>query len=200
MKIEKINEKQIRCHLTRSELENRDLTLGKLLMGSGNSRVLLHDLIKQASDECEFNIDDDPLMIEATPISHNELVLKVTKLDAEEEDTENSDEPLLRETERKRVFASDDISSLIEAASAVGASFGGISDLYRSRTEHKYYLLLGQGSCDSREYNRVSLVLTDYTKLMTSYAGQEEFISGHCRLLLKNDALRVLKKLTVKVV
>jgi adapter protein MecA 1/2 len=200
MKIEKINEKQIRCHLTRSELENRDLTLGKLLMGSGNSRVLLHDLIKQASDECEFEIADDPLMIEATPVSHNELVLKVTKLDANEEDINDSDELLKRETERKRVFAFNDISCLIDAAHVLGISFAGTSALYKDEHMHRYYLLLGQGRCGIREYNSASLVLTDYSTLMPSYAGQEDFISGHCRPILRDDALQALNKLTIKVV
>ena len=88
MKIEKISENQIRCTLNSKDLSDRELRLSELAYGSDKANALFHDMIKQASQECNFEPDDQPLMIEAIPVSSDCLVLLVTKCqDADELDT-----------------------------------------------------------------------------------------------------------------
>lgn len=85
MKIEKLNENQIRCTLTRSDLADRELKLSELAYGSEKAKSLFRDMMEQASHECGFEADDIPLMIEAVPISAECVVLTVTKVDDPEE-------------------------------------------------------------------------------------------------------------------
>lgn len=64
MKIEKINENQIRCTLTRADLEDRHLKISELAYGTEKAKSLFHDMMQQAAFEFGFEADDIPLMIE----------------------------------------------------------------------------------------------------------------------------------------
>ena len=88
MKIEKINDNQIRCTLTRDDLAERELKLSELAYGSEKAKSLFHDMMQQASHEFGFEADDTPLMIEAIPASADSIVLVITKVqDPDELDT-----------------------------------------------------------------------------------------------------------------
>lgn len=85
MKIEKINDNQIRCTLTRADLTARHLKLSELAYGTEKAKMLFHDMMQQASSEFGFEADDIPLMIEAIPASPDSIVLIITKVDNPEE-------------------------------------------------------------------------------------------------------------------
>lgn len=85
MKIEKVNENQIRCTLTREDLADRELKISELAYGTEKAKNLFRDMMQQASFELGFEAEDTPLMIEAIPISAECIVLIVTKVDNPEE-------------------------------------------------------------------------------------------------------------------
>lgn len=88
MKIEKINENQIRCTLNKADLVDRQLRISELAYGSEKAKALFREMMQQASQEVGFEADDIPLMIEAIPVSSECLVLVVTKVeDPDELDT-----------------------------------------------------------------------------------------------------------------
>lgn len=88
MKIEKLNDNQIRCTLTRADLEARELRLSELAYGTEKVRSLFHDMMQQAAFEFGFEAEDIPLMIEAIPASSDSIVLIITKVeDPDELDT-----------------------------------------------------------------------------------------------------------------
>ncbi len=88
MKIEKLNDNQIRCTLTPADLEERQLKLSELAYGTEKAKSLFHDMMQQAAHEFGFEADDTPLMIEAIPTSPDSIVLIITKVeDPEELDT-----------------------------------------------------------------------------------------------------------------
>ena len=49
MKIEKINDNQIRCTLTREDLENHQIRLSELAYGTEKAKSLFRDMMQQAS-------------------------------------------------------------------------------------------------------------------------------------------------------
>lgn len=88
MKIEKLNDNQIRCTLTRADLAERQLQLSELAYGTEKAKSLFHDMMQQAAFEFGFEAEDIPLMIEAIPASSDSIVLIITKVeDPEELDT-----------------------------------------------------------------------------------------------------------------
>ncbi len=108
MKIEKINEHQIRCTLTKADLVDRELKISELAYGTDKAKSLFRDMMQQAAFECGFEAENTPLMIEAIPLNAECIVLIITKVDDPEEldtrfskfapsvhdsDEDNSDEP-----------------------------------------------------------------------------------------------------------
>lgn len=88
MKIEKINENQIRCTLTKEDLIDRKIRLSELAYGSEKAKNLFRDMMQQAADDFGFEANNIPLMIEAIPVSSDSIILIITKVeDPEELDT-----------------------------------------------------------------------------------------------------------------
>ncbi len=85
MKIEKVNEHQIRCTLTKDDLAKHQLKISELAYGTEKAKNLFKDMMAQASYELGFEAEDIPIMIEAIPMSPDCLVLVVTKVDNPEE-------------------------------------------------------------------------------------------------------------------
>ena len=86
MKIEKINDNQIRCTLTREDLEDRDITISELAYGSMKIKELFQDMMRQANDDFGFDVSNIPLMVEATPIPSDGIVLVITKVPNQDEE------------------------------------------------------------------------------------------------------------------
>lgn len=88
MKIEKLNENQIRCTLNKSDLADRNIRLTELAYGTDRAKALFRDMMQKASDDVGFEVGDIPLMIEAIPVNPDCLILIITKVeDPEELDT-----------------------------------------------------------------------------------------------------------------
>ncbi len=88
MKIEKINDSQIRCTLTSADLASREIKLSELAYGTEKAKSLFQEMMRQAHYECGFESDNSPLMIEAIPVAPDSIVLIITKVeDPEELDT-----------------------------------------------------------------------------------------------------------------
>lgn len=116
MKIERINENQIRCTLSSFDLSIRNLNLSELAYGSEKARNLFREMIQKASSEVGFEAEDIPLMVEAIPLSNESVVLVITKIeDPEELDTRFSRFSPLSEEDRGGLLG-DLASELLEGA------------------------------------------------------------------------------------
>lgn len=88
MKIEKINDHQIRCTLTSDDLAERQLKISELAYGTEKAKELFHDMMEYAHEQLGFEAENIPLMIEAMPITPDSIVLLITKVeDPDELDT-----------------------------------------------------------------------------------------------------------------
>ena len=88
MKIEKVNDHQIRCTLTKADLADRELKISELAYGTEKAKNLFRDMMQQASLKFGFEAEYIPLMIEAIPLNSDCIVLIITKVeDPEELDT-----------------------------------------------------------------------------------------------------------------
>lgn len=85
MKIEKVNENQIRCTLTREDLADRQMKISELAYGTEKARLLFKDMIEQANYEFGFETNDIPLMVEAIPLSAESIILVITKVESPDE-------------------------------------------------------------------------------------------------------------------
>lgn len=85
MKIEKINDRQIRCTLTREDLANRQIKLSELAYGTDKAKALFQDMMQVAAQDFGFEADNTPLVIEAVPVSMDSIILIITKVEDPEE-------------------------------------------------------------------------------------------------------------------
>ena len=120
MKIEKINDNQIRCTLTSDDLANREIKLSELAYGTDKAKNLFRDMMLKAQNELGFEADNIPLMIEAIPVTPDSIVLIITKVeDPEELDTRFSkftptSEISLDVSETPQVSGADDIIDIFQ--------------------------------------------------------------------------------------
>ena len=107
MKIEKINENQIRCTLTKEDLELHQIRLSELAYGSEKAKKLFRDMIAAGTDTIWIEADNIPLMIEAIPINLDSIILIITKVeDPEELDTRFSKfTPYNKNAVRRNLFS-----------------------------------------------------------------------------------------------
>ncbi|MBR2654439.1 MAG: adaptor protein MecA [Lachnospiraceae bacterium] len=85
MKIEKINENQIRCFLSKEELASRQLQLKELAYGTEKARALFRELMEKAFLQYGFIAENMPVMVEAVPLHDDSLVLIITRVENPEE-------------------------------------------------------------------------------------------------------------------
>ncbi|MCC8168566.1 MAG: adaptor protein MecA, partial [Clostridiales bacterium] len=85
MKIEKVNENQIFCTFTREDLASRKIRLSELAYGTEKAKSLFGEIIRRASYECGFEVDDLPIMIEAIPMSGESMAVLITKVEFPDE-------------------------------------------------------------------------------------------------------------------
>ncbi len=174
MKIEKINDNQIRCTLTKDDLADRQIKLSELAYGTDKAKDLFRDMMQQAAFEFGFEAEDIPLMIEAIPVSSENIILIITKVENPEElDTRFSQFSPAGEED----FPSSeiDVSPLLEAADDILDLFGklapGKSDKQPPKDKSDFVPLaetLGhKGTATSEPETKmpVAQVITDITKL-----------------------------------
>ena len=82
MKIERISDNQIRCTLNKEDLEGKETLLSELAFGSEKAKGLFRELMNKAATELGFETsEDNPLMVEAIPVSKECLILVITRVD-----------------------------------------------------------------------------------------------------------------------
>lgn len=85
MRIEKINENQIRCTLDLQDLTDSQMNLMELAYGTDKARTLFFEMMQKAYEEVNFRADGVPLMIEAVPVAGEGITLIISKIEDPEE-------------------------------------------------------------------------------------------------------------------
>ncbi len=115
MKIEKINDNQIRCTLTKQDLEHHQIRISELAYGTDKAKQLFRDMMQQAQLQFGFEADNIPLMIEAIPVSTDSIILIITKVeDPEELDTRFSKFAPFKSTEQNDPVQFDGADNIID--------------------------------------------------------------------------------------
>ena len=198
MRIEKINENQIRCILSKKDLADRQIKLSELAFGSEKARGLFRDMIEQANDEFGFEADDMPLMIEAMPLSDDNIVLQITKVENPEdveggllfpEIAEWKAEDFSKETQ---LFEFKSLADIERAAQVLDGFYEGQNDLYKNEMKKSFYLLLHKDMHTEEEFKKICNVISEYSFHREYTAAKEAFLKEHGKLIVKGNALQML--------
>ena len=283
MKIERLNENQIRCTLNKSDLASRQLKINELAYGSDKAKELFRDMMQQASYELGFEAEDTPLMIEAIPVSSECIVLIVTKVDNPEEletrfsrfspsdsDDENfdfddietiegndysdfslptaneeldecaatdeeglpedelmnifnrvkeyfnkdsdnkasqsspsqpsgkgtTDRPEHRESANiSRVFSFSSLDDITNAACIIDTFYKDTNSVYKNPSDKRYYLCISKTKCNSKDFNKVCNILSEYGQKESGFDNHIGFFAEHCECIIAEHALHILRRL-----
>lgn len=283
MKIERLNENQIRCTLNKSDLASRQLKINELAYGSDKAKELFRDMMQQASYELGFEAEDTPLMIEAIPVSSECIVLIVTKVDNPEEldtrfsrfspsdsdddnfdfddietiegndysdfslptaneeldecaatdeeglpedelmnifnrvkeyfnkDSDNkasqsspsqpsgkgtTDRPEHRESANiSRVFSFSSLDDITNAACIIDTFYKDSNSVYKNPSDRRYYLCISKTKCNSKDFNKVCNILSEYGQKESGFDNHIGFFAEHSECIIAEHALHILRRL-----
>ena len=283
MKIERLNENQIRCTLNKSDLASRQLKINELAYGSDKAKELFRDMMQQASYELGFEAEDTPLMIEAIPVSSECIVLIVTKVDNPEEldtrfsrfspsdsdddnfdfddietiegndysdfslptaneeldecaatdeeglpedelmnifnrvkeyfnkDSDNkasqsspsqpsgkgtTDKPEHRESANiSRVFSFSSLDDITNAACIIDTFYKDANSVYKNPSDRRYYLCISKTKCNSKDFNKVCNILSEYGQKESGFDNHIGFFAEHCECIIAEHAFHILRRL-----
>ena len=217
MKIEKVNENQIRCTLSKKDLAERQIKLSELAYGSEKAKGLFRDMIEQANYEFGFEADDMPLMIESIPLSGDNIILQITKVeypeeldtrfskfseaDEEEENTLN-ESSILPEFQNEKADEITNLTKMFEfrtleqverLAKILAGFYEGTNDLYKDEGKNKFLLLVQKSDHTPEDFNKVCNVISEYAVHKKYTPAKEAFLKEHGKLLVKGNALQILE-------
>jgi len=81
MKVERISDTQVKVILYSNDLSDRDINIAELAYGTDKTASLFREMMEQAVSQCGFKFPNSPLMIEATPLSLDSLMLIISVVD-----------------------------------------------------------------------------------------------------------------------
>ena len=212
MKIEKINDNQVKIILSQSDLAERNIHLNELKYSDDKTHQLFREIMEQAVSECDFHADNAALMIEAVPLSQESMMIIVTKVAAGEEmDSKLNFLPGMKEASRFKsrgfveprveiknednftVFSFARLDDCSGAASRLFGCFNGSSVLYK--LNGRYYLVLQNNNPDDRLTTEdLENVLHEYGTKHISTGISKSFLSEHGEVIIKAAAVDVLAK------
>lgn len=221
MRIERLNENQIRCTLTRSDLVSREMEITELAYGTEKAHSLFREMIEQAEQELGFETEDTPLIVEAIPLSAESLVLIITKVENPEElDTrfakfapppenalipaistappatlEEAGEEDAEAADFFRCFLFPDLDSISRAAVILEDMYYGNNTLYKLPDASGYCLRVAKSGHTPSEFNRVCNILSEYSRPLPSTYATDAYMSEHYEIIVEDHAIQVMARL-----
>ncbi len=210
MKIEKINENQIKLTLTNADLTERNIKLEELISPSNKTQELFRDIMEQAFTECGFCVDNAPLMVEATPVALDGLMIIVTKIQDKDSQKDKlsliSQNKELRRFKRKSIdtytgenvsdngisiYSFDALDDVINASIRLNSTYSGYNILFKY-TE-KYFLLIQNDSAnDDISDEDIENIVSEYGTKHISTVLSKYHLLEHGEVIVKNPAIKTL--------
>ncbi|MDQ7096203.1 adaptor protein MecA [Desulfosporosinus sp. PR] len=190
MRVQKVNEHTIRIFISLTELTDRDITMADLFQRSAKTEQLFWELIAQAREEVEFNLDQ-PFWIQATVATNDEFVITIMK--QEEQQLEGlvkekaARKPVKsRVTELVYVFA--DFEDVVSAVGRLPEFSQLRSSLYLF--EGEYYLILSRIGTGKKRL-MAEAILDEYGEIVATTSA---FLTEHGKEIIPVKAVQTLNE------
>ncbi len=214
MKIEKINESQIKVFLNQSDLKERNIKLTELAYGSEKTQALFREMMEEAVETCGFEVEDCPLMIEAVPISSESIMIIVSKV-SEDNRVDNKFSlmpPSKEERKFKRkdiiedffgesffdknvtdenimIYSFENLDAISALAHKADKFYSGTNMLYRYND--KYFLVVqNDNPRDEIETDTIEMLFSEYGTKHISNSISKYFLLEHGEVIVKSDVIK----------
>lgn len=222
MKIEKINNNQIKCVLNKSDLTSREIKVSELAYGTDKAQELFKDMMSQANDKFGFEANDVPLMIEAVPLSADSIMLIITKVDNpediedkfntlpvtntrkfkkkvssdEEEElaTDTSDEVKDELIDVFYVYTFNTMDDVSNATSKINDFSFAKSALFKNTENSVFYLTIVADNIPRWANRIIRGTLSEYGESLHYRHSAQSYFEEHFDTIVKDDAVTILSQ------
>ena len=225
MKIEKINDNQIRCTVTMADLHDRHLKISELITNSEKAKLLLQDMVQQAAAQFGFDVDGMSLMIETAPAAKDSVVFTITRLtDGAGENTDLNETPMNKllgadsishfihklrsavqaENNQKQtvqqmpstcIFSFDTLEQVIQTSIVFDGLFDINTSLYKDELASCYLLVVSQKGVKEADFNRACNMLSEYAAMEETDPAILSYVREHGRMIIEGNAIEALASL-----
>ena len=210
MKVERISDTQVKVTLYANDLNDRNINISELAYGTEKTIGLFREMMEQAVAECGFKFTNSPLMIEATPLSSDSLMLIITVIN-ETNLSQDSGMNFLKELNKIKeyarrnldgakgkikktpqetalVFSFSSIDESALAASRLISVFSGISQLVKK--DGLFFLVLDNNQHENKpSLKKLEAVLSEYGKKQHSNALFISHLKEHGEVIIAESAV-----------
>ena len=204
MKIEKLNENQIRCTLTHADLADNIPLMIEAIPSSADSIVLIITKVEDPEElDTRFSRftpsgESDPLNIEALEKLEGadeflNLLNKVKEAasgtrTAEKEKEETHTAPVFS----VRLFSFETLDGVIKAARLIAPAYKGANTLYKDGTGGVFLLALAPSEHSTNEFNKICNMLSEYGTPEKADSTVLAFLEEHCDIIISANAVQKL--------
>ena len=174
MKIERIDENEIKVILTINDLEERNLDFNSLNYNSPAAQELFWDMMEQAEIEFGFTAFDSQLSIEAIPDYNTGFVITITKLDDEEsfeslhnhikhrykKNDSKSNKKIKKAPSNSLIYVFENFDYVCTACKKLVRIYNKNVSIYEYK--NNYYLMITKNNLDPQKKIRFDLFLSEY--------------------------------------
>ncbi len=214
MRFEKINDDKIKIIITTEDLSERGIKMSDLRYGNKETSDLFQEIIQEAVFECEFDVENKAVLVEAVPMSINTIEVFVTKIEDEEMAEEVAGKVELinkireksegsKKVRKSRLTGPDEIprkdfilikfkeiDDVCNVAKTAIDYFDGKDKLYKY--EGFYYLIMDTSSNTiNTKTNILENVFKEYGEIINNIS--YFFIEEHGTIMLEKDVIKNLK-------
>ena len=212
MKIEKINESQIKLILTQADLSERNIKLEDLTIPSEKTQELFHDIMETALEEYDFISENTPLMVEAVPGGLDSIMIIVTKIDSKSQESIGakilSQQKDLRRFKRKSlvfqegesdknsdilIYSFAKLDDVIDFSLRIADTYHDASSLYKLYDRYFIVLQIKQDG-DENKAEELELILGEYGQKHISVQLSKYYLIEHGETIIENKAITLLSK------
>jgi len=213
VKVERISDTQVKVTLYSSDLTDRNINIAELAYGNDKTVGLFREMMEHAITECGFKFNNAPLMIEATPLSMDSLMLIISVID-EKSINQASGMNFLKEIgkikelakrnydgakgkikkavpETTLAFSFNSIDEAALAATRFTPEFEGESSLIKK--DGAYYLIIDNNQQNEKPpTKRLEAVLSEYGRKANSNALYISHLKEHGEIIIGESAVTKL--------
>ena len=213
MTVERVNENQLKFIFKTNDLAERDIALSEISFASDKTQQLFQEVLAHVQFESGFMTSNTPLMLEASRVGVDSLVVLVTKVNPESSSYNGEKRVSLvpaakHKCKYKRfkellasisapqedsysLFSFDDIEMMAVAAMRLPSNFSGESSAYKM--DGQAYLAIKNATRDKKTTAEMESVLFEYGKKHVSNMLSHQFLVERAEVLIKDGAVEKLR-------
>lgn len=217
MRIERVDDKTVKCFLSNEELEEYEIDYRDFILRSEKAREVVQEIIEQAEEEVGYKppkfafdlqimmMPDQGLLLtfserDPADLKSGEQILECLRdvkkmLERSKERLANAGDGGQEEQDNTRpeeaVFAFASIGSVMEYAAVMPANLRVKSALYRM--EDRYYLHLQKGGASYERYSRACVQALEFSGLYTAEEERLLYLKEHGECLIAEHAFKKLR-------